>query len=343
MTATVTEQAQQPASAEPQAAPKPNPPTVHVSDGRIDRAPRAPEHNPSVLESLLEQPIKYRMALEPTTFDEGWRVSQIVAKLHLCQVTAPEDAYARILTGRAIGLPAMASIQGIALIYQKKTDSFVPCMYAKLKLALALSRHDIIEYIRPKTISDTKAIWVGKRHGQPEQEYEFTWEDAKRAELVGRGGGAEGGNNYDRHPKAMLSWRACGRLCDIIAADVLNGIATREEVQDEADRPEEPSDTIPAPPAQAAPPRDFGAEAEVIKQGLTEAFERKDDGAKKSMREAFKKFEAEAPEAICQDIREHYTKEVAKAKAAAKAPPASSAPQVAAVESTGGQQSLVTT
>lgn len=309
MTATVTESTGQP-SAETQAAPKPT--------AAPERSPRAPEHNPGVLESLLEQPLKYRMALEPTTFDEGWRVAQIVTKLRLCQVTTPEDGYARILTGRSIGLPAMASIQGIALIYQKKQDSFVPCMYAKLKLALALSRHDVIEYIRPKTISDVKAVWVGKRHGQPEQEYEFTWEDAKRAELVGRGGGAEGGNNYDRHPKAMLSWRACGRLCDIIAADVLNGIATREEVQDEADRQTTIDTSVPESPAQAAPPRDFAAEAEVMKQALTLAFERKDDAAKRSMREAFKKFEAEAPEAICQDIREHYNKEIAKAKAAAK-------------------------
>src|SRR6202012_2378429 len=181
------------------------------------------------LAATIEQ-AKYNRALEPQSFDDGWKLPTIVAKLKLCGVTSPEDAYSRIITGRAIGLPAMASIQGIALIYNSKADSFTPCMYAKTKTALLLSRNDIIEYFRPTEITDKSATYTGKRKGQPEVSYTFTWDDAVRAGLVGRGEGK--GNNYDMHPRAMLQWRAAGRLADILGGDVLNGIASREDVDD---------------------------------------------------------------------------------------------------------------
>ena len=273
-------------------------------------APAASEESSPLGEMLVKPMARYNLALEPQSFDAGWKVAEMVAKLRLCGVTSPEDAYARILTGRAIGLPAMASVQGIALIYQQKQDSFVPCMYAKLKVALLLSRSDVIEYIRPVELTDKKAVWVGKRVGQPEVPYEFTWEMAERAELVGRGMDKEGKtkNNYDRHPIAMLSWRAAGRLADIIGGDVMNGIASREDVTEDEERGETTParGTVPETVKASVPARDWAKEAGALKDRLTAAVSTNDHAAMKDVRAAFKTFETEAPVEFSQDVLRFY-------------------------------------
>src|SRR5271165_1081002 len=90
----------------------------------------------------------YRLKLEPVDLTSGWQIAEICAKTRFCGVTSPDDAYLRIMLGRAIGLPALASVQGIALFENKKGE-LIPCMYSKVKVALLLSRNDVIEYIYP--------------------------------------------------------------------------------------------------------------------------------------------------------------------------------------------------
>lgn len=290
-------------------------------------------HEPSPLDALLEQPSqRYRLALEPQTFDEGWRVAGICAKLRLCGVLTQEDGYARILTGRAIGLPAMASIQGIRLIENQRDNSFTPCMYVKLKVGLLLSRPDVIEYIRPDPSNDDKkATWRAKRRGQPEQEYTFTIEDAERAGLIDRGASedAKRKNNYNKHPRPMISWRAAGRLCDNIAGDILNGIASREDVEEDEER----GDVTSQPVANAPPPapaRDWSAETARLKDAITEASASQDKVVHKAAREMLKKFQAEAPQASVDEVLAHYNGLAASKKAAATQSANGSAAQPAA-------------
>jgi len=304
-------------------------------------APAAPapivRRNPTLLE-FNDQTERYRLALEPTTPDEGWEIAQAAAASAL--TATPDEAYARILIGRPLGIPAMASIQGIALVENQKTGLKTPCMYAKLKLALLQSRKDVIEYIRPKKLGDDEAIWVAKRVGPGEEpiEYRFTIEDARVAGLVGRGDGRTNSagaslNNYDRHPGPMLQWRACGRLCDIIGADVLNSLATREDIEDEerserelraaaeaATRGQIPAH-VPAPPqAAATPARDFAAEAEALKQEISDAVGARDRDRIKAMRETFKRFSAEAPKDLVDECQRFYNMTVGEAKKVAPAP-----------------------
>lgn len=296
-----------PAAAQPKPAPPP---------------PAKLERDSSILDSLMDQPIKFRMALEPTTFDEGWRVATIAARQRLCGVTSPDDAYVRILWGRSIGLPAMASIQGIALIHQKKTDSYVPCMYAKLKVALCLSRPDKIEFIRPVEETPLKASWVIKRRDRPDVErYEFTMEMAKTAGYVGRGGGADGGNNYDLHPGSMLCWRAAGRLVDRVAGDLLNGIATREDIEDSNDAPDA-APVEPKQPAQSAPLRDFAKEAEDLKGTVVSSYGPANKDERQAIRQRLETFKQEAGPFYAEPVIEAYNEEAKKARATAAAPTA---------------------
>jgi hypothetical protein len=325
-----------------------NTPTTQTqnTNGSAPAAQAEPaKRNAALLESILSETERYRLALEPTTQDEGWDVAEAAYNAKL--VPSADDGFARILIGRPLGIPAMASIQGIALIDQKSTGLKVPCMYAKLKLAILQSHKDAIEYIRPKKggLTNTSATWLGKRVGEEEVEYTFTIEDARIAGLVGRGSSQQqrgdgqqvSMNNYDRHPGPMLQWRACGRLCDIIGAKELNGITTREDLEDEnaqlrAELAEladaaargELRQTLDAPP-QAKPARDFGAEAAALRKALTEAIASKSNKAMKAFREAYDKFKTDAPSELSEEIQRFYSAEVGKARKAERPDSASAA------------------
>lgn len=286
----------------------------------------------SIIEGVLIDTERYRLALEPTTQDEGWEVAQAAADAGL--VASPAEGFARILIGRPLGIPSMASIQGIALIENAKTGLRTACMYAKLKLGLLQSRKNVVEYFRPKELTNEKATWVAKRRGEEEISYTFTIEDARIAGLVGRGDAKtrEGVsmNNYDRHPGPMLQWRACGRLADIVGADVLNSLATREDIEDENRQAREERQEMayaasrgelaaPVAPPQAAPPRDFSSEAAALKQDIADAISTKDKAKQKAVRERFKKLEAEAPLEIVEDTKRFYNMALGKAREGSEA------------------------
>lgn len=301
---------------------------------------------------------RYRLGLEPgiapkDALDAAWDIAEAAAKAGLAPNA--DEAYARIQIGRPLGISAMASIQGIALIETKDRDGVVrktACMYSKLKLGLLQSRRDVIEYIRPKKgcLTNTSATWIAKRRGDiDEVEYTFTIDDAKIAGLVGRGDGKTNSagvsmNNYDRHPGPMLSARACGRLCDIVGADVLWGLATREDLEDEARMArrqlEELADAasrgelahaLGAPP-QAKPGKDlaaFAAEGEDIKRAFAAAIAKRSGPELKAVRERFAAFKAEAPAEVSELVQIEYNRlagEAKKARGAAPAPTPAAAP-----------------
>lgn len=283
---------------------------------------------PSPLAEFLVKPMQphYNLALDPQNLDAVENMARRCAKMRLCGCESEDDAYLRIIAGRAIGLPAMASIQLIIPIYNKKTNSYTLTMYVKGKLALCLARPDIIEYIRPTLISDEKAIWVGKRVGGVEQSYEFTWEDAKKGGLVGRlSEDGSNSNNYDKHPKPMLSWRCAGRLLDLIAGDLLNGIASHElesDAAEDAERAAKDRGQVPATIAAQIPKRDFIAEADVLKQRLAQVVEAKDAAGLKEVRAQFKTLESEAPQDVVDGLKSFYNMVASAAKKTADAPKA---------------------
>jgi hypothetical protein len=257
----------------------------------------------------------FRLAFEPTTRDEARDEAATYANLKLCGVESEDDGYARIVIGRGMGLPAAAAIQSIRFFEDKKTGTKVPCCFVKAKVALILSRPDVIAHFRLIELTDKIATWEGKRcNGEP-QKYSFTWEDAERAGLVGRKGsggaqsGAEAGNNYDKHPKPMLMWRAAGRLADIIAGDILLGIASYEETKDHveevnAEVEQRASGVVPATVQAQVPVRDWAAEAEALKKDISAAVN--DQAAMKNIRARFKVFKDDAPGAIGMQVLEHY-------------------------------------
>ena len=306
---------------------------AHASEPRNSRAT---QHDSSVLDGIMDQTERYKKQLEPTTTDAAWQLCVDIAKLNLHGVKTPEDGLARVMLGRNMGLNAIASITSIFTLWNKTSETHTTVMYAKAKLGL-LQVHKDIEYIYPGECTNTTATWIGKRRGenQPQQSYTFTLEDARIAGLVDRGGTPEAraANNYTKHPKAMLSARACGRLCDIIGASVFLGLATAEDVSDEiqmanaisaateeilakvvpiqsleqklAERPAPSPATAPPKPI-ARPARDFAAEANALKEQIAAVASSKDKAAGAKVREAFKAFEKEAPAELVDGVKRFY-------------------------------------
>lgn len=281
----------------------------------------------------------FRLAFEPTTRDEARDEAATYAALRLCGVESEDDGYARIVIGRGMGLPAAAAIQSIRFFEDKKTGTKAPCCFVKAKVALILSRPDVIAHFRLVELTDKIATWEGKRcNGEP-QTYSFTWEDAERAGLVGRKGsggaqsGAEAGNNYDKHPKPMLMWRAAGRLADIIAGDILLGIASYEETKDHieesnAEVEQRASGVVPATVQAQVPVRDWAAEAEVLKREVTAAAA--DPALLKAVRAKFKTFKGDAPGLFGDDVLAHYNAVVKPAAAKPASPTATPSPTTSA-------------
>lgn len=170
--------------------------------------------------------------------------------------TAIASATAAVLLGMSLGLDPLTSLQQIYVVHGK------PAMYTKIKLALAQARGHRV-WTEAQTAE--RAVVCGLRKGDPEDRavrIEITIEMAQQA-------GWTSSDMYKKVPADMLWMRACSRVLDRIASDVLNGIASVEDVEPD-DRPTEPAPRVTAAeitarvPQQATPaPAEQAPAAEV--------------------------------------------------------------------------------
>lgn len=261
-----------------------------------EQAPRVAPETPATDAVLAAT--TWERALEPHDFNQAWRTAQIVARTGLCGVESAEDAFARIMTGRSLGMPTMAALRGVYVIEGK------PALDAKTKMGVLLSRTDVIEYFRLIETTDEKATYVAKRRGQPEIPFTFTIQMAQAAGLLDRGKdeAAKKASNWTRHRAAMLRARASSQLADIVAPDLTLGLSTREELEDERGGGEG-APAAAKPPVQAAPLRDFQAEAEALKARIVAA---KSAADRKTVREEIARWAPEAGEAFAEPVKRLY-------------------------------------
>jgi len=131
----------------------------------------------------------------------------------------PGNVLIAIQYGVEIGLKPMQAIQNIAVINGR------PAIWGDAMIALVQS-HPVCEYIK-EYIKDNTAYCTVKRRGEDDEyTYEFSKEDAKTANLLGKAG------VWQQYPDRMLQMRARGFALRDKFSDVLKGIAIREEVQD---------------------------------------------------------------------------------------------------------------
>ena len=134
---------------------------------------------------------------------------------------AVANATGAILLGQSLGLDPLTALQQIYVVHGR------PGMYAKLKVALAQAAgHRVWD----EEYTAESATVCGQRHGTDDVvRITITMEQAKQA-------GWTSNAAYQKTPADMLWARAASRVVDRIAADLLMGIQSIEDI-DEDDAP----------------------------------------------------------------------------------------------------------
>jgi len=211
-----------------------------------------------------------RLGIAPTSVEEGWRLAQMMAKSELVPKGfrgRPEDVIVAIQMGVEIGLAPMQALQSIAVINGRPGvwgDGLLALIMASSVYADHDEYYEVNNERRDRlTAEDLKqdttcAVCTFVRRGKATPlTRRFSVAQAKKAGLVGKAG------PWVEYPDRMLSMRARSFAARDCFPDVLRGVRTAEELRDnplDEDVTLPPvvrevkrvSETIPAPPVQAA-------------------------------------------------------------------------------------------
>lgn len=163
-------------------------------------------------------------SLNPTSMQEAIQFADIMAKSDMVPKAFkgnPGNVLVAVQMGAELGMPAMQSIQNIAVINGK------PGIFGDLGKALLLAAGcDIDE-------DDTEVIKANKtarckisRKGRTPVERTFSIEDAQKAGLWNKDG------PWKTYPYRQMAWRAFWFAARDAAADILKGMTGAEELQD---------------------------------------------------------------------------------------------------------------
>lgn len=222
-------------------------PAVPAPAAPIVSAPRAP------------------LAFIPTNLTEAWRVAEVLGKAQILPDALrgrPHDILVTIMTGTELGLSPMAAIREI---YVVKGKGYLSSL---LKVALVKQSPDC-KYFRCVESTAQRAIFETERKNEGVTRFEYTIQDAVRAELVGLD--AQGNlvgakskkpdaqkDNWEKNPKLMLRRRCAGELADEVYPEITRGCGTN----DGDDMPE--MVPVNAAPATFAPPPPPMEDAQVV-------------------------------------------------------------------------------
>ena len=159
-------------------------------------------------------------------------------------IKTPEQALAIILTGRELGIPAMAALNTINVIQGKPTVS------PQLMLAL-IERSGQLEDIKVD-VTDKGASVTMKRKGRTAHTETFGQTEAQAMGLLGK-------DNYKKQAGVMYKWRAVAACARTVFPDVILGLYTPEEMGAEVSVSDDGVMTVEAP-VEAEPVREVSPE-----------------------------------------------------------------------------------
>jgi hypothetical protein len=180
------------------------------------------------------------VAIVPVDFDGAYRIANVVVTAGMAPKTlqSVEKAMVAILHGLEVGLTPMNALQSIAVINGR------PTIWGDGAIGL-IRASGLLEYMKEFYENEDdplkmKAVCIVKRKGEPEPvRGDFSMADAKKAGLLSKEG------PWQTYPKRMLKMRARWPLRDTFA-DVLKGLALKEEVEDQERLEAEPRRTCSA-------------------------------------------------------------------------------------------------
>lgn len=178
-------------------------------------------------------------AIMPQNFQELNQLAELIAKSDLAPKDfkgKPANALIAIQMGAEVGFSPMQAIQNIAVINGR------PSMWGDASLALVQS-HPSYEWIEETWDDKTQtARCRGKRRGDPAiSDWTFSMDDARKAFMITYDNGRETRvplaekSTYKSYPRRMCAMRARAFVLRDKWADVIKGLAIREEVEDMVD------------------------------------------------------------------------------------------------------------
>lgn len=168
-------------------------------------------------------PVVFDRQLEARNLvDVDWISKAIARSKKLKDCADAESVATKMLIGRSLNMNLFQSLR--LYIVEGQVTMRTAQVLARVKSS------PLCEYIRKKQGNDQTCTWVTKRKGEPEQEYTFTIERAKRAGLGGTDG--HGGFNpasvWFKWPEDMLSARAVMPLMRQEYPEIADGYAAEE-------------------------------------------------------------------------------------------------------------------
>lgn len=236
------------------------------------------EDNPPAL-ALVKAPLTAGAApraIVPVDFDGAYRIANVIVRAGMAPRTlnTVEKAMVAILHGLEVGLTPMNALQSIAVINGR------PTIWGDGAIGL-IRASGLLEYMDEHFEGEgTKlvAVCVVKRKGEPKPvRGEFSWSDVLRAHLNNKEG------PWQTYPRRMMQMRARWPLRDVFA-DVLKGLALKEEIEDmetsaAPQRTEAPARrAVPAPPPVDGTAQQAEKPAEQAKAVERPADEKPSDG-----------------------------------------------------------------
>ena len=201
------------------------------------RIARRTTTDPAVIDGLVDRIVEEterRIALRPNavalrSFDEIVVFCDRVTRSNLCPKDfkgRADDAIIAVMMGQELGLPAMASLQSIAVVNGRPTlwGDAVP------GLCMQTGRvQDVQERFEGEPGTDAfAAVCIVTRKGMSPREGRFSAGDVRQAGLK---------NTHLQYPKDMMMWRARHRAWHGAFPDTLKGMGTAEIEQEAAALP----------------------------------------------------------------------------------------------------------
>jgi len=166
--------------------------------------------------------------LTPKSLEQAMQYSELIAGSNIVPKdfkNKPGDILIAIQMGNELGLKPLQSLQNIAVINGR------PTMWGDSVIALVRGSSKC-EWIKETFDSQNMtATCVAKRVGGDPETRTFSMDDATQAGLANKQG------PWKQYPKRMLQLRARAFAVRDVFADVISGLAIREEVQDYQNKP----------------------------------------------------------------------------------------------------------
>jgi len=166
----------------------------------------------------------WAMALEPTNPTQAFQMAKALHNARIFpNLDSPERIFAAMMLGRSIGVGTITICQLVHVISGKLT------LHASMIEGLCMKASQC-EYFACVETSAKSATYETKRHGSPVQRITYTLAEAEAAGLTSNA-------QYKKRPAVMLRHRAATDLARMVYPDVVGGLYSPDELDDDRRTP----------------------------------------------------------------------------------------------------------